>query len=62
MTAASSVCSTPKVSGEIGTTQSSVGHHLHDLGRNMQSCQIMPYVANILQNFWLNLVMKSLTL
>ena len=44
------------VSGELGISQSSVVHHLHDLCKSIQRCLIVPYMTEILQNFWLTLV------
>ena len=45
-----------RVSGELSLSQSSVVYHLHDLGKSIQSCQIVPHVTKILQNFWLILI------
>ena len=50
------VSSTQGVSGELGISQSSVVCHLNDLGKSIQSCQIVPHATKILQNFWLTLV------
>ena len=36
--------STQWVSGKLGISQSSVFHHLHDLDKNIQNCQIVPHV------------------
>ena len=53
------VSSTWRVSGEFDISPSSVHHYLHDLGQSIQSCQIVPHVTKILQNFWLTQVHEN---
>ena len=44
--------STWRVPDKIGISQSSEVHHFHNLGKIIQSCQIMLYATKILLNFW----------
>ena len=53
---ANSVNSSQIISGKLGISQFNVFHHLHDLGKSIQSCWTVPPVSKILQNFWLNQV------
>ena len=50
---ANTVSSTRRVSGEPGISQSSVVRHVHELGKNICYCWIVPHVTKISQNFWL---------
>ena len=45
--------STQRVSGELSISQSSIVSHLHDLDKSISSCQIVPHITKILQNFLL---------
>ena len=44
---------TQRISRELGISQSIVIRHLHDLGKSMLYCWIVPQFTKILQNFWL---------
>ena len=50
------VNSTQRVSDELSISQSSMICYLNKLGKNIWSCQIVPHISKILQNFWLTLV------
>ena len=42
---------------QVSSASHSVVHHLYKLFKSIHSCQIVPHVIKILQNFWLNLVL-----
>ena len=53
------VSSTQKVSGELGISQSSVVHHLHDLEKVSGAAEIVLHINKILQNFRFTLLLKK---
>ena len=50
--AANLVSSTWRVSGNLGISQSNVGHHLCNLSKSIWSRQIVPHITKILQNLF----------
>ena len=40
------------VSDELGILQSNVVHHLHDIGKSIQSCWIVPHITNFFKSVW----------
>ena len=58
-TNANSVSSTWKVSGGLSILHSNLIHYFRNLSKSIRSCQIVPHVMKILQNFWLILVLNN---
>ena len=48
---ANAVSSIWRFSGKLGISQSCMVHHLHDLSKNIQDCQIVSHITKIFEKF-----------
>ena len=55
--AANLVSSTQRVSGKLSISQSRVVPQLHNFGKCIKICWIIPHITKILQNIWLTQVL-----